>query len=224
VNLDEAFAKVVGRQASEQERERLYRLREALGLRDNDAFWSIVMALEYYDAFFRQYPAQLAEETARCIESARAAFALAAAQEAARAQHLLSEKVAQTSVEMARKLAERPVRIDRVTTALASVVAFGALCVSSGYHLASTPMPFWVNKDANNPSTGRSVFAAVLAVPAGWMIFALLVPAAGVGAKAGWAVATDALADPRERILGGCLVLACAAGCVASALVLARVM
>jgi hypothetical protein len=64
VNLDEAFAKVVGRQASEQERERLYRLREALGLRDNDAFWSIVLALEYYDAFFRQYPAQLAEETA----------------------------------------------------------------------------------------------------------------------------------------------------------------
>ena len=125
------------------------------------------MALEYYDAFFRQYPAQLAEETARCIESARAAFALAAAQEAARAQHLLSEKVAQTSVEMARKLAERPVRVDRVTTALASVVAFGALCVSSGYHLASTPMPFWVNKDANSPSTGRSVFAAVLAVPAG---------------------------------------------------------
>jgi hypothetical protein len=85
-------------------------------------------------------------------------------------------------------------------------------------------MPFWVNKDANSPSTGRSVFAAVLAAPAGWMIFALLVPAAGVGAKAGWAVATDALADPRERILGGCLVLACAAGCVASAVVLARVM
>lgn len=223
MNVDDVFARVIGRQASEEERERLYRLRDALGLKDNDAFWSIVMALEHYDAFFRQYPAQLAEETARCIENARVAFASAAEQEGARAQHLLSERVAQTSLEIARKLAEKPVRIDRVTTALASVVAFGALCVNSGYHLASTPVPFWVNKDANSPSTGRSLFAAVLALPAGWMIFALLVPAAWVGAKAGWAVATDALAEPRERVLGGCLVLACAAGCVASAVVLANV-
>jgi hypothetical protein len=46
VSLEETFAKVVGRHASDEERQRLYRLRDALGLRDNDAFWSIVMALE----------------------------------------------------------------------------------------------------------------------------------------------------------------------------------
>jgi hypothetical protein len=94
VSLEEAFAKVVGRQASEQERERLYRLRDALGLHDNDAFWKIVMALEHYDSFFRQYPAQLAEQTSRCIENARAAFAVAADHEAAHVQRVLSEKVA----------------------------------------------------------------------------------------------------------------------------------
>ena len=79
MSVEEAFAKVVGRHASEEERQRLYRLRDALGLRDNDAFWSIVMALEHYDSFFRQYPAQLAEQTERCIEDARKAFAAAAA-------------------------------------------------------------------------------------------------------------------------------------------------
>ncbi len=42
----------------------------------------------------------------------------------------------------------------------------------------------------------------VLAMPAGWMVFALLLPVAGVGAKAGWTVATDGLAERRERILG----------------------
>jgi hypothetical protein len=47
VSVEEALAKVVGRQASDDERPRLYRLREALGLRDNDAFWNIVMALEH---------------------------------------------------------------------------------------------------------------------------------------------------------------------------------
>jgi hypothetical protein len=61
VSVEETFAKVVGRHASDEERRRLYRLRDALGLRDNDAFWSIVMALEYYDSFFRRYPAELAE-------------------------------------------------------------------------------------------------------------------------------------------------------------------
>ena len=64
----------------------------------------------------------------------------------------------------------------------------------------------------------------VLAMPAGWMIFALLVPLAAVGAKAGWTAATDGLAERRERILGGCLVVACVAGGVASAVLLAKVL
>jgi hypothetical protein len=96
VSVEEAFAKVVGRQASDGERTRLYRLRDALGLRDNDVFWSIVMALEHYDSFFRAYPEKLAEETARSIENARAAFAVAAEKEAAQVQRVLSEKVAET--------------------------------------------------------------------------------------------------------------------------------
>jgi hypothetical protein len=81
VTLEETFAKVVGRDASDDERQRLYRLRDSLGLRDNDAFWSIVMALEYYDSFFRRHPAELADYTERCIEDARAAFAAAAERE-----------------------------------------------------------------------------------------------------------------------------------------------
>jgi AcrR family transcriptional regulator len=137
VSVEEMFAKVVGRHASDEERQRLYRLRDALGLRDNDAFWSIVMALEYYDSFFRQYPALLAVHTKRCIEDAWAAFAAAAEREAAHAQRTLSEKVAETSVAIARRLAERPVGIHRVTMLLAAVVAFGTLCVS-GIHFGCT--------------------------------------------------------------------------------------
>ena len=223
MSVEEAFAKVVGRQASDEERARLYRLRDALGLRDNDAFWSIVMALEHYDAFFRQYPAQLAEQTARSIESARAAFAVAAEKEAAEVHRVLSARVAETSVEIARKLAERPVGLHRVTTVLAAVVAFGALCTAAGYSLGVAPRPFSVATERSRPGA-EQVLAAVLAMPAGWMIFALLVPVAGVGAKAGWAVATDGLAERRERILGGCLVAACVAGSVASAVVLAKVL
>jgi hypothetical protein len=92
VTIEEAFTKVLGRAPSEQERDRLYRLRDALGLRENDAFWSIVLALEHYDSFFRRYPAQLAEETTRCLEKARATFAAAAESQAAQVQRVLSER------------------------------------------------------------------------------------------------------------------------------------
>ena len=222
MTVEDTFAKLVGRQASEAERTRLYRLRDALGLRDNDAFWSIVMALEHYDAFFRQYPAQLAIETARCIESARAAFAVAAEKEAAQVERVLSQRVAETSVEIARKLAERPVGLHRVTTLLAAVVAFGALCVRSGYSLASAEKPFWVTKEANLGVVPK-VLSVALSVPAGWMIFALLVPAAAHGAKVGWTVAADTAERRWERSVGACIVAACVLGCAACAVLLVNV-
>jgi hypothetical protein len=220
VSVEEAFAKVVGRQASEEERARLYRLRDALGLRDNDAFWSIVMALEHYDSFFRRYPAELAEYTERCIEDARAAFAAAAAREAAEVQRTLSEKVAETSVAIARRLAERPVGLHRVTMLLAAVVAFGALCVSAGYSLAAPVKPFWVTNTETLTPLERQA-AVVLAAPAGWMVFALLLPAAVYAARAGWVTASETT-EPREKIIGRGIVAACAFASAACAVMLAK--
>jgi hypothetical protein len=222
VSLEETFAKIVGRHASDEERQRLYRLRDALGLRDNDAFWSIVMALEYYDSFFRRYPAELAECTERCIEDARGAFAAAAEREAAHVQRTLSEKVAETSVAIARQLAERPVGLHRVTMLMAVVVAFGALCVTAGHSLAGPVKPFWVT-GAETLTPLRREAAVVLSAPAGWMVFALLLPAAVHGAKAGWRVAADGAAEGWERAVGGCVVAACVLGCVACAVLLANV-
>jgi hypothetical protein len=180
------------------------------------------MALEHYDSFFRAYPAQLAEAAGRTIESAREAFAVAAEREAAEVQRMLSEKVAETSVEIARKLAERPVGLHRVTLVLGAVVAFGALCVHAGYELAGTGAPFWAAKVGHLEGAPR-LLSVVLAVPAGWMVFALLVPAALYGVKVGWAAAFDAMAEARDRVVGWCIVGLCVVGCVACAVMLAKV-
>jgi hypothetical protein len=220
VSLEETFAKVVGRHASDEERQRLYRLRDALGLRDNDAFWSIVMALEYYDSFFRRYPAELAEYTERCIEGARAAFAAAAEREAAQVQRTLSEKVAETSVAIARRLAERPVGLHRVTMLLAAVVAFGAPCVGAGYSLAAPVKPCWVTSAETLTPLQREA-AVVLAAPAGWMVFALLLPAAVYGAKVGWLAASETT-ERRGKIIGWGIVVACAFASAACAVMLAK--
>jgi len=217
MSVEDAFAKLTGRQASPAERERLYRLRDALGLRDNDAFWSIVMALEYYDALWRSYPAQLAEEAARSIEGARAAFAAAAQKEAAEVHHALSAKVAETSVALARRLTDKPVGLHRITLSLAVATAFGTLCVHAGYRLALRHGP------ARGEGEGGAL-AALLAVPAGWMIFAFLLPAAAMGAHAGRQMAADPLAERRDKALGGLLVVLSVTGAVACAVLLARIL
>jgi hypothetical protein len=220
--LEDSFAKVVGRRASEEECARLYRLRDALGLQDNDAFWSIVMALEYYDSFFRAYPAQFAEHAANTIERALAALAVAAQKEAAQVHRTLSEMVTENSVQIARGLADRPIGLHRMTLLLTAVVAFGALCVNAGYHLASTAAPFWAARSSDLSGAPRAA-GIVLAVPAGWMIFALLLPAAGHGVKAGWELARDPLSALSDKAVGWLLIALSIAGGVACAALLAKI-
>jgi len=48
-----AFEKLLGRQSTPAEREQLFRVKEALGLRENDALWLILFALQYYESLYR---------------------------------------------------------------------------------------------------------------------------------------------------------------------------
>jgi hypothetical protein len=217
VELEEAFRKLHGKLPSDKQRHWLLTVQGALGLRDNDAFWFVVMMLEHYDGLYQEYPGKIAAETTRAIEGARAAFALAAKAEASQAQRKLAEEVAKTSVEIARRLAERPFRIHRVTAALAFLVLFGSLCVAAGCQLATTNRPFWVNDHGKHQA-----IAAVLGAPAGWMAFALMLPAAVYGLRSGWAAAVDA-GDLREKAAGWGLVTISVVATAACAVMLARV-
>jgi hypothetical protein len=62
----------------------------------------------------------------------------------------------------------------------------------------------------------------VLSIPAGWMIFALLFPAAFRGITVGWRMAADPLGERRDRLAGGCLFACCLVGTAACGLVLVR--
>jgi hypothetical protein len=221
VSIETMFEQLVGRQPTQAEGERLHRIRSVLGLRDNDAFWAIVLALEVYDSFFRAYPAQLATVTEHAVENVRAACAAAAAQEVAAVQRALAEKVADTSVTIAQKLADRPVGVHRVTALLAAVVAFGSLCVHAGYELAAPGKPFWMHSSEDGSPASRAL-TILLSAPAGWMMFALLVPAAVQGARFGWRMAVDAFGDRRDQAIGWCIVVCCVLGAAACALLLAR--
>ena len=68
-----AFEKLLGRAATETEREQLRRIRDALGLRENDALWSVLFALQYYDSLYRQFPKAIAAEAAKVLAETRTA-------------------------------------------------------------------------------------------------------------------------------------------------------
>jgi hypothetical protein len=94
-----------------------------------------------------------------------------------------SETVAETSVAIARRLAERPVGLHWVTMLLGVAVAFGPLCVNAGYSLAPG-RPFWVTSTETRTPLRRKA-PMVLAAPAGSMVFCALDPGYGVRRESG---------------------------------------
>jgi hypothetical protein len=222
LSVEESFAKLLGRPPNEKERQRLAHIRDALGVRENDAFWAIIVAYELYDSLFAAYPTKIAEEARFTIERAREAYAVAAEAEAAKCHNALAIKVAETSVEIAKKLAEKPIGIHQVTALLAGVVAFGALCLACGFKLATTSAPFW-GAGADKQSAMMRAMSFVLRVPAGWMLFLLVVPGAWYGARSGWTLIRDSMGDAKEKALGWVLLGAAALSVLACVVLLAKI-
>jgi hypothetical protein len=80
--------------------------------------------------------------------------------------------------------------------------------------------PFWVTSAETLTPLQREA-AVVLAAPAGWMVFALLLPAAVYGAKVGWLAASETT-ERRGKIIGWGIVVACAFASAAWAVMLAK--
>jgi hypothetical protein len=210
---DDAFAKLLGRQPSDAERERLYRARDALGIRENDAFWYIIMLLEHYDALYASYPARMAAAADDAVAKARGAFEAAALAETAAARRLLAEEVKRVAAKSAGGLENR---LGVIGAVLAAVVVFGAVCMSAGAALGVGGGRVLAGAGSG---LGWRVVSWALRMPAGWMAFALLVPGllqlGRVGVRSAKIGAT-----PEERAGGWGLVAVSALGGLACAVVL----
>ena len=80
--------------------------------------------------------------------------------------------------------------------------------------------PFWVAKGETVAPLQRAA-AVMLAAPAGWMVFALLVPAAVYGARVGWITASESV-ERRDKVVGGGIVVACIFASAACVVMLAK--
>jgi len=71
-NLDDSFTKLLGRQPSDAERQRLYRVRDALGLKNNDALWLVLIALQHYEQLYAGIPERIEAAAKKAAQSAAA--------------------------------------------------------------------------------------------------------------------------------------------------------
>jgi len=141
-DLDDSFEKLLGRQPSDAERSNLYRVRDALGLKNNDALWLVLMALQTHQTQYEKIPQEIAraakEAVAACkttsdatvkasVESAKASMSNAVAE--------IAQKVAQRTAQT-KKLQWVAISIATAAVALAGVFFYAhRQAYSDGYYV-----------------------------------------------------------------------------------------
>jgi hypothetical protein len=123
--LEDAFTRLLGRQPSEQEKRDLYRTRDALNLRNDDALWLLLMALGHYETLYRKLPALISEAAtttmARLKEAAQAELRASAA--------ATKLEVTAALVRTAATVGPETIKVRFLRSAL-SVLVISALCFS----------------------------------------------------------------------------------------------
>ncbi|GLI95194.1 hypothetical protein [Methylocystis echinoides] len=102
-----SFERLLGRAATERERDQLRRVQTELGLRENDALWLVIFALQYYEGLYRQFPKAIAAEAQHILAETRATAeaSIRAGAESAKAD--LAKAIATTARDVARDVARR---------------------------------------------------------------------------------------------------------------------
>ena len=203
---EHAFGKLLGRQPSEREMQRLYRVKDALDLKENDALWLVLVALESYDTLYRKYPEMVSAQVSKSAEEQRRLIGAIADAETKRALGTLADAVAKTSETVALRLVQAK-WLQWCAMASITLMAFGSLCTLVGYVLGSGKLPWWAL-----PSAGHSfpelILSTMARTPAGWIAG---IAAMGLSAAACWRARAEIGQHKRYGLVLGSVVIACMA-------------
>lgn len=161
------LGKACGRKLSEAEAVRLREVGSRLNLREDDALWPLLAAMEYQRIYYEALPEKIAEASRAIMEG----MAAAAEKETAAAQARLTDSVVKEAQNLASKIQYGKL-VPMWLLALICLLAYGSLMLWAGFRI----------------DTGRNMpLAAVLHMPVGWLISGLCM-AAGVfcGGVAAW--------------------------------------
>jgi hypothetical protein len=68
---EDAFNQLLEHQATDGDRQRLYRARDTLNIKPTDAVWRLLMVLEYYQTMYEKIPHQIADAARNATETIR---------------------------------------------------------------------------------------------------------------------------------------------------------
>ena len=147
------LGKACGRELSEAEAARLREIGNSLNLREDDALWPLLAAMEYQRVYYEALPDKIAGASRAIMDG----MAAAAEKETATAQARLTDSV----VEEARNLASK-IQYGKLVPmwllALICLLAYGSLMLWAGFRI----------------DTGRNIpLVAILHMPSGWLISGL---------------------------------------------------
>ena len=178
------LGKVCGRKLSEAEAARLREIGSRLNLREDDALWPLLAAMEYQRIYYEALPEKIAGASRAIMDG----MAAAAEKETAAAQARLTDSVVREAQNLASKI-----QYDRLVPmgllALICLLAYGSLMLWAGFRI----------------DTDRDVtLAAVLHMPSGWLISGLCLVAGvflctlsgktfSIGGKGWWKTAALAM-------------------------------
>ncbi len=155
MNMDDMIdlGKACGRKLSEAEAARLREVGSRLNIREDDALWPLLAAMEYQRIYYEALPEKIAEASRTIMDG----IAAAAEKETAAAQAKLTDSVVKEAQHLASKIQYAKL-VPMWLFALICLLAYGSLMLWAGFRI----------------DTGRDILlAAVLHMPSGWLISGL---------------------------------------------------
>ena len=170
MSLDDMIdlGKACGRELSQAEAARLREVGNRLNLREDDALWPLLAAMEYQRVYYEALPEKIAGASRAIMDG----MAAAAERETAAAQARLTDSVVKEAEYLASKIQYGRL-VPLWLLALICLLAYGSLMLWAGFRI----------------DTGRDIpLVAVLHMPSGWLICGLSLAA---GVFYGWGAATE---------------------------------
>ena len=115
---EDAFSKLLERAATDQEKQQLLRARDALGLKNNDALWMVLVALQYHQTLYAAIPGQIEQAGKSAALSAEAVVKARVSELSGRTLEMLASGVART----AEKVADQSLRTNLVMWSCGAMV------------------------------------------------------------------------------------------------------
>lgn len=151
------LGKACGRELSEAEAARLREIGNSLNLREDDALWPLLAAMEYQRVYYEALPDKIAGASRAIMDG----MAAAAERETAAAQARLAESVVKEAQNLASKIQYGKL-VPLWLLALICLLAYGSLMLWAGFRI----------------DTGRNIpLVAILHMPSGWLISGLCLAA-----------------------------------------------